>query len=255
MTLHLVALEHAGHGEDVADVVVDDQHLLAGQHLVGLVQPLDQLRAARRAGSRRGGAGRARLVDQPLRATASARSRAAPAEPIEPVALRSDEQPSSAARGPPAIRRSRTGAGSRPRLRSRGPAAGRGSSTTQSNACASRAPRPFAGPRRAVGVDVLGRRAPSQNLRSRRPASAPITSSSRTADRRARPKRREGLLERLACLGSALAGRRWRPARRPRSRVFLGRDRRRPECGASRGRASAAPARASRRCRAGRCRA
>ena len=30
--LHLVGLEHAGHREDVADVVVDDQHLAAGQH-------------------------------------------------------------------------------------------------------------------------------------------------------------------------------------------------------------------------------
>ena len=36
--LHLVALEHAGQREDVAHVVVDDQHLLAGEHRVGLVR-------------------------------------------------------------------------------------------------------------------------------------------------------------------------------------------------------------------------
>ena len=36
--LHLLALEHAGHREDVADVVVDDQHLAPGEHGVAVVQ-------------------------------------------------------------------------------------------------------------------------------------------------------------------------------------------------------------------------
>ncbi len=40
---HLVLFQHRGQGEDVADVVIDDQHPLAGQHLVRLVQSLQHL--------------------------------------------------------------------------------------------------------------------------------------------------------------------------------------------------------------------
>ena len=38
---HVAPLQDAGQREDVADVVVDDQHLLAGEHLVGLVELLE----------------------------------------------------------------------------------------------------------------------------------------------------------------------------------------------------------------------
>ena len=41
--LHLVVLEHGGQREDVARVVVDDEHLAVAQHLVRAVQPLEQL--------------------------------------------------------------------------------------------------------------------------------------------------------------------------------------------------------------------
>ena len=41
--LHAVRLEHAGEREDVAHVVVDHQHLLAGEHRVGVVQLLEHL--------------------------------------------------------------------------------------------------------------------------------------------------------------------------------------------------------------------
>ena len=39
--VHAVLLEHAREREDVAHVVVDDQHVLAGEHRVGVVQPLE----------------------------------------------------------------------------------------------------------------------------------------------------------------------------------------------------------------------
>ena len=41
--LHAAPLEHAGQREDVAHVVVDDQHRLADQVLVRAVQPLEHL--------------------------------------------------------------------------------------------------------------------------------------------------------------------------------------------------------------------
>ena len=40
---HVVFFQHGRQGEDVAHVVVDDQHLLAGQQLVGIVQVEQQL--------------------------------------------------------------------------------------------------------------------------------------------------------------------------------------------------------------------
>ena len=41
--LHAAAFKHAGEREDVADVIVDDQHLLANQVLVGPVQSLERV--------------------------------------------------------------------------------------------------------------------------------------------------------------------------------------------------------------------
>ena len=38
--VHLVALEHARHGEDVSDIVVHDQHFLAREDGVRIVQAL-----------------------------------------------------------------------------------------------------------------------------------------------------------------------------------------------------------------------
>ncbi len=42
--MHLVRLQNAGHREDVADVVIDDQHFLAGENGLGLVQAARAIR-------------------------------------------------------------------------------------------------------------------------------------------------------------------------------------------------------------------
>ena len=41
--IHLVVFEQGGQREDIADIVVDDQHLAAAQDLVGAVQPFDHV--------------------------------------------------------------------------------------------------------------------------------------------------------------------------------------------------------------------
>ena len=65
--VHSAALENAAEGEDVAHVVVDDQHLLAHQLLVGAMQPIQHvLLFARQIGDHAVQEQRG-FVEQPLR--------------------------------------------------------------------------------------------------------------------------------------------------------------------------------------------
>ena len=41
--LHLVAFEHACHGKDVSHIVIDDQHLLAGENRIRIMESLQNL--------------------------------------------------------------------------------------------------------------------------------------------------------------------------------------------------------------------
>ena len=68
-TAHLVRLQQTGHGEDVADVVIDNQHALVGQQAGGIVQAVEHFLLGR--GQCRDGTMQeeGRLVDQPLGGT------------------------------------------------------------------------------------------------------------------------------------------------------------------------------------------
>ena len=65
--LHLLILEHARQREDVARIVVDDQHLAAAQHLVRAVQPLEHLPLGLRQVGDDAVQEERGLVEQPLR--------------------------------------------------------------------------------------------------------------------------------------------------------------------------------------------
>ena len=65
--LHVVLLEHAGQREDVADVVVDDEHLAAGQRRIVLVQLLEHLALLGRQVALDAVQEQRGLVEQPLR--------------------------------------------------------------------------------------------------------------------------------------------------------------------------------------------
>ena len=64
--LHVLVLEQRGQREDVARVVVDDQHLAAAQHLVRAVQPLEHLLLLLRQVGDDAVQEQRRLVEQPL---------------------------------------------------------------------------------------------------------------------------------------------------------------------------------------------
>ena len=75
---HVVLLQHRGQREDVAHVVVDDQHLLAREHAVRVVQLLERLPLLLATARRRCGAGRSAVVEQPLECVRASRSANAP---------------------------------------------------------------------------------------------------------------------------------------------------------------------------------
>ncbi len=146
MTCICCALEHARHREDVADVVVDDQHLLAGQDLRRSRRGSRSGTGAPAPGWRSAGAEtEAAWSTSRSSERADARS-AAPAETLEAILLRLRQRAvDRMSRTPPGCGVSRTAAAPRRPLRSRARSRGPDRRRRSRRRAASRAPSPSAG--------------------------------------------------------------------------------------------------------------
>ena len=154
------------------------------------------------AGSRRAGADRAASDPRGGRATAPGGPRRSGRAGRAAPAPNPRERRPRASTGPPGSAGSRTGGDFRHgfEVADRLPARIEHDAV---DACASRAPRPSAGPRSSCAWIVLGPRAPP-GAAPARPDRGPITSSSRTRRSRAARRAVEGFLERFARLDRLL---------------------------------------------------
>jgi hypothetical protein len=143
--VHALALQHARDREDVPDVVVDDEHLLAGEHLVGRVEPLDPLALLRRQLRDGTVEVEARLVDEPVDRTAPARTPAEPVSSLEAFPFRLGERGVGRREDDRDPAAPRTAGGSRRAGRARMRAAAAVSSTTQSKLVAVQRPQAASG--------------------------------------------------------------------------------------------------------------